>query len=107
MILLSLAYIPDIILKSSPGDEFTFEPGWQFYFKQRMEKFKAEFDALVEVDADGKFENTMEFQLVEDPSTKRKWYQNMRDMSVAKERYTNLKIFEKKQTLTFDTKWKY
>jgi hypothetical protein len=31
----------------------------------------------------------------------------MRELKEVKERYTNLKVFDKKHTVTFDTKWKY
>ena len=64
---------------------------------------------MVEQDENGKFKNTIEYQLVEDPFLKRKWYQDVRELKEVKERYKNpdLKVWDKKHIVTFDTKWKY
>ena len=74
-----------------------------------MNNFKEDFDALVEQDDKGNFKNSVEYQLVEDPFLKRKWYCDVRDLKEAKERCKNpdLKVYDKKHVLTFDTKWKY
>ena len=40
-----------------------------------MQNFKEDFDGMVEYNIEkGKFKNTIEYQLVEDPFLKRKWY---------------------------------
>lgn len=41
MILLQLAYIPDCVITDV---DFT-KPGWSYKFKERMNKFKADFEA--------------------------------------------------------------
>jgi hypothetical protein len=108
VVLLNLAYIPDMIVRSTEKDEFTFEPGWQCTFKQKMQNFKDDYDAQIVEDDSGKFSNTLEFQLVEDPESKRKWYLNTKKLKETKEQYPGLKTYEgKSHTLTYDTKWKY
>lgn len=73
-----------------------------------MQNFKDDYDLQVVQDESGKFKNSLEFQLVEDHESKRKWYINIKDLKSEKERFPSLKTFpDKYQTLTFDTKWKY
>lgn len=96
VVLLNLAYIPDKIVKSTKDDEFTFEPGWQFHFKNRMQNFKDDFDKKVEQDESGKFINSLEFELVEDKDTGRKWFAETKEIKELKERYSGLKVYKDK-----------
>jgi hypothetical protein len=44
VVLLNLAFIPDRIVRSTKMDPFNFEPGWQYNFKARMQRYKDYFN---------------------------------------------------------------
>lgn len=72
MILLNLAFLPDSVVTDA---EMNFEPGWQFYFKRRMDNYIKDFDSKVESHAGG----CEEYVLVQAQGGKVKSYQKKSD----------------------------